>query len=237
MLAGLLKVAATDPKLRGMVTHVGENQLHLTGIDQARPWTIGTLAQHAPVLVVAATGREAEDLTAELKAMIGDKVSLFPSWETLPHERLSPGVDIVGRRAQVLNGLADASVVVTAARGFCQPVLSTAEGRTPLGLREGAELDFSSLTGELVFRAYKHVDMVARRGEFATRGGILDIFPTTLDYPVRVEFWGDEVSEIRQFSVADQRTIPEISIDRVDVYPARELLITDAVAQRAGSLP
>ncbi|WP_080795829.1 transcription-repair coupling factor [Corynebacterium pacaense] len=236
MLAGLLKVAATDPKLKGMVAHVGEPHLHLTGIDQARPWTIAALAHHTPVLVVTATGREAEDLSAELTAMMGDRVALFPSWETLPHERLSPGVDIVGRRAQVLNKLDDARVVVAAARAFCQPVLRTAEGRTPLRLREGAEFDFSSLSSELVFRAYKHVDMVGRRGEFATRGGILDIFPTTLDYPVRVEFWGDEISDIRQFSVADQRTIPEITIDGIEIYPARELLITDAVAARAEKL-
>jgi len=100
MLAGLLKVAATDPKLKGLVANVGQD-LHITGIDQARPWALGTLAHHAPVLAVTATSREAEDLTAELTAMMGDKVAMFPSWETLPHERLSPGVDIIGKRAQV----------------------------------------------------------------------------------------------------------------------------------------
>ena len=63
MLAGLLKVAATDPKLKGLVANVGQD-LHITGIDQARPWALGTLAHHAPVLAVAATSREAEDLTA-----------------------------------------------------------------------------------------------------------------------------------------------------------------------------
>ena len=236
MLAGLLKVAATDPKLRGLVSRVGEPELHLTGLDQVRPWTVGTLAYHAPVLVVTATGREAEDLSAELKAMLGEKVALFPSWETLPHERLSPGVDIIGERARVLDHLDDLRVVVTAARGFCQPLLESVEGREPVRLTEGAEHDFSALTGQLVFRAYSHVDMVAKRGEFATRGGILDIFPTTLDHPVRIEFWGDEITEIRQFSVADQRTIPEIEIRQVEIYPARELPVTEAVARRAAEL-
>ncbi len=238
MLAGLLKTAARDPKLTGLVANLGAPRLHLTGVDQARPWAIGTLAHHAPVLVVTATGREAEDLTAELRAMLGDKVAWFPSWETLPHERLSPGVDTVGQRARVLDLLADGrvKVVVTAARGFCQPLLPEVEGRAPIRLREGAEYDFTSLVEELVFRAYSHVDMVARRGEFATRGGILDIFPTTADQPVRVEFWGDEVTEIRQFSVADQRTVPEVEVGEVAVYPARELPITDAVATRAREL-
>lgn len=236
MLAGLLKVAATDPKIKGLLNHVGEKQLHITGIDQSRPWAVAAIAHRAPVLLVTATGREAEDLTAELKAMMGDKVAWFPSWETLPHERMSPGVDSVGRRAQVLHHLDELDVVVTAARGFCQPLLHDAPGRAPVVLRTEEEFDYEELTRELVFRAYNHVDMVAKRGDFATRGGIVDVFPTTLDYPVRIEFWGDEVTEIRQFSVADQRTLPEIEIHEVEIYPARELPITDTVAERAGEL-
>ncbi|MDO5076390.1 transcription-repair coupling factor [Corynebacterium sp.] len=234
MLAGLLKVAGTDPKFRGLVSHVREPMLHLSGVDQARPWTVGVLAQHAPVLVVTATGREAEDLTAELKAMLGDKVAWFPSWETLPHERMSPGVDTVGRRAEVLANLSNLRVVVMAARAFCQPLVE--QPRAPMSLRQGAEYDFAELIHELVFRGYGHVDMVAKRGEFATRGGIVDIFPTTAELPVRVEFWGDEISDIRPFSVADQRTIPDFELDFVDVYSCRELLVDQAVAQRAAEL-
>ena len=235
MLAGLLKVAASDPKLKGMISHVGED-LHITGLDQSRPWALGTLAHHAPVLVVTATSREAEDLTAELTAMLGEKVAMFPAWETLPHERLSPGVDIIGRRAEVLHNLDSLQVIVTAARGLSQPILQEVEGRAPVHLEEDHEYDFDAVVRELEFRAYKHVDMVAKRGEYATRGGIIDIFPTTLDYPVRVEFWGDEITDIRQFSVADQRTIPEIEVGRVDIFPARELPITDAIAKRAADL-
>ncbi|MDK8496931.1 transcription-repair coupling factor [Corynebacterium marquesiae] len=235
MLAGLLKVAASDPKLKGMISHVGED-LHITGLDQSRPWALGTLAHHAPVLVVTATSREAEDLTAELTAMLGEKVAMFPAWETLPHERLSPGVDIIGRRAEVLHNLDSLQVIVTAARGLSQPILQEVEGRAPVRLEEDHEYDFDEVVRELEFRAYKHVDMVAKRGEYATRGGIIDIFPTTLDYPVRVEFWGDEITDIRQFSVADQRTIPEIEVGRVDIFPARELPITDAIAKRAADL-
>ena len=75
MLGGLLKVAASDPKLKGLASQVGTQSLHITGIDQARPWAIGTVAHHAPVLVVTASGREAEDLSAELSAMMGTKVA------------------------------------------------------------------------------------------------------------------------------------------------------------------
>ncbi|NWJ69659.1 FAD-dependent oxidoreductase [Pseudonocardia sp. ICBG1122] len=76
--------------------------------------------------------------------------------------------------------------------------------------------------------------MVTTRGEFAVRGGILDIFPPTAEHPVRVEFWGDEVSEVRSFSVADQRSVGEVT--RIDVPPCRELLLTTPVRERAGEL-
>ena len=82
MLSGLLKTAATDPKLKGLISHVGDPTLSIATIDQARPWAIGALAHHTPLLVVTATGREAEDLTAELKAMWGDQVAWFPACPT-----------------------------------------------------------------------------------------------------------------------------------------------------------
>jgi transcription-repair coupling factor (superfamily II helicase) len=103
-------------------------------------------------------------------------------------------------------------------------------------LREGAELDFEQLLNRLVELSYTRVDMVGKRGEFAVRGGILDVSPTTTDYPVRVEFWGDEISEQRAFSVADQRSQPEVDMSVVQVHPCRELLLTPAVRQRAADL-
>ena len=236
MLGGLLKVAATDPKLKGLVANLDAPRLHITGVEQVRPWAIGTLAQHRKVLVVTPTGREAEDLTAELTALLGGVVAFFPAWETLPHERLSPAPDVVAMRAQVLDTLDSLQVVVTAARGLCQPLRATSPGRAGFVLRAGQDYDFAELTRELVYRAYKHVDLVAKKGEFATRGGIIDVFPPTMDHPVRLEFWGDELSEIRPFSVADQRAIPEIELSEAALYPCRDLLVDEAVAQRAGEL-
>ena len=230
VLGGLLTQALTDPKLKGLVTHVGEDSLHITGIDQARSWTAGAIARETPVLLVTATGHEAEDLTAELKAMLGDdKVAQFPAYETLPHERLSPAADIVGRRAKVLWDMP--RVIVAAARAVCQPVLPAIE---PIRVAVDQEADFEDLTQQLVHFAYNHVDMVAGRGEFATRGGIIDVFPTTAQNPVRIEFWGDEVTDIRSFAVADQRTIEEVGA--VELFPARQLLIDDTVAAKADDM-
>ena len=100
----------------------------------------------------------------------------------------------------------------------------------------GADADFDQVIARLVELAYTRVDMVGKRGEFAVRGGILDIFPPTAQHPVRVEFWGDEVSEMRMFSVADQRSITEIDVDALIAVPCREVLLTDDVRIRAFEL-
>ena len=229
-LGGLLTMALTDPKLKGLVGNIGVDSLHVTGIDQVRSWAAGALARQVPVLLVTATSHEAEDLTAELQAMLGkSKVANFPAFETLPHERLSPAPDVVGARAKVLWEMPQ--VIVASARAFCQPVLPAVE---PITVKVDTEWDFTELTEQVVNFAYEHVDMVAKRGEFATRGGIIDIFPTTAEYPVRLEFWGDEVTDIRSFAVADQRTIEELT--SVELFPARQLIIDDSVAKRADEL-
>ncbi len=203
------------------------------------------LAQSEPLLVVTATGREADDLTAELRGVFGAAVALFPSWETLPHERLSPGVDTVGARLMLLRRLThpdDARlgpplrVVVTTARSLLQPMTPDVAKVEPVVLGIGTEIAFEELIERLVELAYTRVDMVGKRGEFAVRGGILDVFAPTAEHPVRVEFWGDEVTEMRMFSVADQRSIPEIPVDSLIAVACRELLLTDEVRARAAAL-
>ncbi|MFL6080186.1 MAG: transcription-repair coupling factor, partial [Ornithinibacter sp.] len=95
--------------------------------------------------------------------------------------------------------------------------------------------ELSAIAGRLVDLAYARVDMVTRRGEFAVRGGILDVFPPTEEHPVRIEFWGDTVEEVRWFAVADQRSL-EIAQHGLWAPPCRELLLTDDVRRRARDL-
>ena len=222
-----------------------EPELNITAPDAARPFVVAAFAEQdaAPLLVVSANGREADDLTAELAELLGDPnaVVQFPSWETLPHERLSPSADTVGRRLAVLHRLAHPEgdplrVVVTTVRSLVQPMAPGLGEARSITLTEGIEIDFDGLLAQLVEMAYERVDMVGRRGEFAVRGGILDVFPTTADYPVRVEFWGDEISEIRAFSVADQRSQPEIDTSAVRIHPCRELVLSTEVRVRAAEL-
>ncbi|MFJ4652601.1 transcription-repair coupling factor [Nocardia sp. NPDC088792] len=244
-LAGLAAVAGADTALQQVESLIGRDSAMLVAPSAVRPFVAATIAGHRPLVVVTATGREADDLTAELSEMLGAGVAVFPSWETLPHERLSPGADTVGRRLQVLRRLAHPDdpgfteplrVVVTTVRSLMQPMAAGLGDIEPIVLRRGAELDFDELLTRLVEFAYERVDMVGKRGEFAVRGGILDLFPSTADHPVRVEFWGDEVSEVRAFSIADQRSLPEVPVELVVAQPCRELLLSDELRARAAEV-
>ncbi|OBI43772.1 transcription-repair coupling factor [Mycobacterium kyorinense] len=246
-IAGLVELALTAPTFVQLIEHAADRPADLTlvGPASARVFVAGALARGGPLLVVTATGREADDLTAELRGVFGEAVAMFPSWETLPHERLSPGVDTVGARLMLLRRLAypadsrlgpPLQVVVTAVRSLLQPMTPQLGRLEPLSLAVGDEVDFEGVIARLVELAYTRVDMVGRRGEFAVRGGILDVFPPTAEHPVRVEFWGDEVSEMRMFAVADQRSIAEIHVDSVTAVACRELLLTEDVRARAAEL-
>ncbi|WP_370331803.1 transcription-repair coupling factor [Mycolicibacterium hippocampi] len=246
-IAGLVDLALRDPSLQEAARRAAERpaDLDFVGPASARVYLASALAQSGPLLVVTATGREADDLTAELRGVFGDAVAMFPSWETLPHERLSPGVDTVGARLMVLRRLAHPEdqrlgpalrIVVTTARSLLQPMAPDIAAVEPVTLTVGADIAFDATIARLVELAYTRVDMVGKRGEFAVRGGILDVFPPTAEHPVRIEFWGDEVSEMRMFSVADQRSIPEIEINTVIAVPCREVLLTADVRERAAAL-
>ncbi|MBS1691003.1 MAG: transcription-repair coupling factor [Actinobacteria bacterium] len=246
-IAGLVSLALRDPALADLTRRAAArpDEMALVGPASARLYVAAALAQENPLLVVAATGREADDLTAELRGFLGDAAAMFPSWETLPHERLSPGVDTVGARLMLLRRLAhpdDARlgpplrVVVTTTRSLVQPMPPALGDIEPVTLTVGAEADFDSTVARLVELAYSRVDMVGKRGEFAVRGGILDVFTPTAEHPVRVEFWGDEVSEMRMFAVADQRSIAEIAVDTLIAVPCREMLMTADVRTRAAAL-
>ncbi|MEV6134894.1 transcription-repair coupling factor [Nocardia sp. NPDC051990] len=244
-LAGLAAVAGADSALRTVADLVGKSPVELVGPSAVRPFVAATIAALRPLVVVTATGREADDLTVELGEILGAAVAQFPSWETLPHERLSPGADTVGRRLEVLRRLAHPEdsvfpeplrVVVTTVRSLMQPMAASLGDIEPIVLRVGAEFDFDELLLRLIEFAYTRVDMVGKRGEFAVRGGILDLFPPTADHPVRVEFWGDEVTELRPFAVADQRSLTDVTLDVVVAPPCRELLLTTAVRARAAEV-
>ncbi len=256
-LAGLLTILDDDPQLSGAVARAragqaqdeGRSDVDLVGPPTLRPVLAAALARGTEpgtsgfVLAVTATAREATDLAAGLGSFLPpDSVACFPGWETLPHERLSPRSDTVGQRIAVLRRLAHPapagqpngplSVVVTPVRSLLQPIVAGLGDLEPVELHPGQACELDDLLVRLVEIGYSRADMVGNRGEIAVRGGIVDVFPPTEEHPLRVEFFGDTIEEIRYFKVADQRSIGPAD-NGLWAPPCRELLLTPAVRERA----
>ncbi|MGH9262467.1 MAG: transcription-repair coupling factor, partial [Acidimicrobiales bacterium] len=169
---------------------------------------LARLTQRRPIVLAVPTSTEAERLAHDLGAYLGDeRVELFPAWETLPFERVSPGVETMGRRLRVLWRLHDVErapeVVVASVRALVQRLGPHVEDIEPLRIAPGQQIDRDQLVSDLVAAGYRREEMVEHRGELAVRGSIVDVFPSTADRPVRVDLWGDEVDRLTEFSVSD----------------------------------
>jgi transcription-repair coupling factor (superfamily II helicase) len=191
------------------------------------------------LLAIVSTGRESEALRESLSSVMPDaEIIEFPAWETLPHERLSPSSETVGKRISALRRLAEWDrshpiVVVASVRAALQPLADNLIETPTVDLKAGGRgYSLPGITTQLIDLAYSRVDMVTRRGEFAVRGGILDVFAPTDEHPLRLEFFGDELEQIRPFSVADQRSL-DATVEHAQLPPSRELLLSPAVRQRA----
>jgi len=193
-------------------------------------------SQERPLVLVTASSRRADELTEELNSYLGaGSVVAFPPWETLPHERLSPKSDTVATRFKTLHLLASNQpprVLVTSIRGLIQPIIADLlDAQLPV-LEINKTVSMSALIASLSFLGYTRTDLVERRGDFAVRGGIIDLFPPDLEHPIRVDYFGDDIEELAYFTVADQRTFEPV-VGELTVFPCRELLLTDAVRDRA----
>jgi transcription-repair coupling factor (superfamily II helicase) len=184
-------------------------------------------------LVVVPGEGDAEELVDDLRLFIEDVV-FAPAWETLPFEHVSPNIATMGQRAEARHHLISGrpGVVVASVRSAIQRLsVSPVE---PFRMAVGDEVAFDEIAGELAALGYQRTDRVEARGEFAVRGGIVDLFPAQSDHPVRLDFWGDRVEDVRDFSVATQRSMdarPEVT-----AYPAREVRPDAEVRERARHL-
>lgn len=226
----------------------------VSGIQPALAAHIGTLR---PTVVVTASARDCEEFTDDVRSWWpGDpsQIAELPGWETLPHERLSPRADTVAQRMAVFHRLAHPEsdtgshanqddgpsfgpirVLVMPVRSLIQPVAHGLGDIEPLVFRPGEQMDMQEAEKQLSLNSYEHVDLVMQRGQYAVRGGILDVFAPTAPHAVRIEFFGDEIDTIREFNVSDQRTFGDPK-DCVWATPCRELQLTDQVRTRAASL-
>src|SRR5918995_6111184 len=238
-LHSLAAVLRDEPALAAVL---GRSSATLVVSEAARALVtagLTRLTSRRPVVLAVPTSTEAERLAHDLAAYLGDEaVELFPAWETLPFERVSPGVETMGRRMQVLWRLGDAerspAVVVASVRALVQRIGPHVADIEPVVVRPGQQVDRDDLVASLVAAGYRREEICEHRGELAVRGSIVDVFPSTADRPVRIDLWGDEVDRLTEFSVADQRSTGDLVEGAI--FPCRELLPTPDVRQRAERL-
>ena len=198
--------------------------------------SVAHLGERRPVVVAVPSGADAERLERDLITLLGpDAVDLFPAWETLPFERVSPGIETMGRRSRVLWALdaAPPKVLVAPIRALVQR-LAPGSGIDPIVIGAGDVIDLEETVERLVHLGYRRDIQVEHRGDIAVRGSILDIYPSTADVPVRIDLWGDEVDRLTEFSISDQRST--VAISEVEIFPCRELVPDAELRARAEKL-
>ena len=231
-MLGLLAQLASDAALREGLN----NHARIIAPASSNPFLIALLAADSPILVVTSSSRGAEDLAEDLRNLHGTVLE-FPAWETLPHERLSPRSDTVATRIRTLSSLqamdSDANpIVVAPIRAVIHRFIASLANQPLQKIELGQEVSLTDLIEHFTALSYTRTDLVEKRGEFAVRGGIVDVFLPLSDYPVRIDFFGDEIEELRYFDISDQRTTKPV-VGPLEIIPCRELLITDAIKERA----
>ena len=188
------------------------------------------------VLVVAAGPREAEEVATAIEVFLGsERVALLPAWEALPYEGISPSPEVAARRANAVQRLREAKgpfALVAPALAAMHGMIPTLGTVPPVELVAGRDLPPDELAERLVDLGYSRADVVEHRGEFAVRGGVVDVFPGTARRPVRCEYLGDEIESMREFSTSTQLSTAPVA--HVEVPPVRELIADDDLRDRAG---
>src|SRR5450755_3133924 len=229
MLRPLLAYADDDPQTGALARDGGE-----AFVSQAlRPYLVAALLDRAPdqpAIVVAGDDRAARDLAAGLKTWLEPRtVKYYPSRGVNYESHLAPPPHLVGLRIAALDELLEhesdadrpAPVVVVSAVALSEKVPDPAMRPRPFCIRTGELMDLDETAMDLVAAGYERVDQVEDRGQFAIRGGLLDLFSATEDRAVRVDLFGDEIESLRWFSTFTQRSLGDAEL--VEVAPAAEL--------------
>jgi len=197
-----------------------------------RPYVIAALADRdtsRPTLVVVGDDRAARDLSSDLRAWLAPRrVRFYPSRGVAYESHLTPPPHLVGLRVAALDALlagadsgAEAPVVVVSAVALSEKVPDPSLRPRSFTLRVGELLDLDECATELVGAGYERVDQVQERGQFAMRGGLLDVFPATEEHAVRVDMFDIEIESLRWFSTFTQRSLGDVA--EVEIAPAAEL--------------
>jgi len=225
MLRTLLSHADDDPQTATLARDGGEAFVS----QSLRPYLVAALLERdpaRPAIVVAGDDRAARDLAAGLKAWLEPRtVRYYPSRGVTYESHLVPPPHLVGLRIAALDALLQTSevapVVVVSAVALSEKVPDPSMRPHGFELRKGDLIDLDETALDLVAAGYERVDQVEDRGQFAIRGGLLDLFPATEDRAVRVDLFGDEIETLRWFSTFTQRSLGDADV--VEVAPAAEL--------------
>ena len=189
---------------------------------------VAALAQQATgkhVLILTGASQEETRLFHDFPYFTDCPVVDFPSWETLPSENIPPSPDIVGERYQVLHALqkqARPCIMISSLQACLQRLIPpTLFGSLSLSLKKGESPPFDELLHKLIAMGYQRRSIASDKGEFAVRGGIIDIFPVSSPDPFRLEFWGDDLESLRIYDPIGQKTVRPV--DQIDIYPGVEL--------------
>ena len=227
MLRTLLTHADEDPQTAKLAEAGGRAFVS----QSLRPYLLAAVLDRdpgEPAIVVAGDDRAARDLAAGLKTWLEPRsVRYYPSRGVTYESHLAPPPHLVGLRIAALDALLEqpanghAPVVVVSAVALSEKVPDPKLRPHAFRLRTGELLDLDETARDLVAAGYERVDQVEDRGQFAIRGGLLDVFPATEDRAVRVDLFGDEIESLRWFSTFTQRSLGEAEV--VEVAPAAEL--------------
>ena len=173
------------------------------------------------LVVALAEDSDARDVAEAAAWFLGDEsVALFPSRGVRWESGLEPPPHLVGERARALDVLSRGGLVCVSATALAEGMPPAAERPAPLRVAQGDEPGIDLLARELADAGYERVERVEERGQFAVRGGLVDVYPTTGREPLRIELFGDEIEQIRAFSAFTQRALR--TIETATIYPAAE---------------
>ena len=225
MLATLLHHADDDPQTQKLAEQGGRAFVS----SSLRPYFLAALANRDashPAVVVAGDDRQARDLASSLRVWLAPrKVRYYPSRGVTYESHLAPPPHLIGQRIAALDALLDDSqpVVVISAVALSEKVPDPSLRPHGFTITKGELMDLDETASDLVAAGYERVDQVEDRGQFAIRGGLLDVFPATEEHAVRVDLFGDEIETVRSFSTFTQRSLEEL--EAVEVAPAAELAV------------
>jgi transcription-repair coupling factor (superfamily II helicase) len=234
-LRPLIEIAAENERVHALAARVcaaadGGEAATVRASTMLRPLLLAALLEDdrglagRPALLVSADDRSARDLAADLRSYLAPRrVRFYPSRGTGYASHITPPPHLVGLRIDALDALAaeEDAVVVASATALAEAVPDASLRPAGFAIARGEEIELGAVAEDLVGAGYERVEQVEERGQFAVRGGILDVFPATEERAVRIELFGDEVDSMRWFSTFTQRSLGEA--ERVELAPAAEL--------------